>query len=235
MNPLLRAARKPFRYQYFNAVYYLIGINVIIFLVNIIFNMIPGMQGVFTYLFGLSYYGVTHLYGVWQFFTYMFLHDTSQIFHLGFNMFALYMFGVPLEKRLGSREFLLFYLLSGTIAGIGHFLMGFGVSFLADSAAVKVLSITPLIGASGAIFALLLAYGIYFAEDTILLFMVIPVKARTAILIFAGIEFFSLLTASGSNVSNLTHIMGLITAWFYIWIRKNINPAKVLFKKSRYR
>ena len=238
MNPLIRKARTPFKYSYFNAVYYLIGINVAIFLLNIIVNMIPDLRNFFTTFFGLSFSGVKEYYGVWQFFTYMFLHDTSAIFHILFNMFALYMFGIPLEKRLGSKEFLLFYLLTGTLAGIGHFLIGMGVYYLPVGSSIKIIADTPLIGASGAIFAVLLAYGVYFAENIIYLFMVIPVKAKTAILIFGGLELFTLMTSAtvqGSNVSNLTHIVGLIAAWFYLWIRKNINPAKVLFKKSRYR
>lgn len=234
---LLYKIRKPFKYKYLNVAYILIGINVAVFILHAIANRITAPNDFITAFFGLSYTGVTQLYGVWQFITYQFVHSSSGIGHLFFNMFALFMFGKALEKKMGSWEFLTLYLVSGMLAGLLHFFVGMFIAFLPQDAASTtslMSSATPLIGASGSIFALLLAYAIYFSDNIIYLFGMVPVKAKHAVLGLAGFEVLMLLTTN-SSISNLTHLGGLGAAWLYFLIRKNINPAKVLFKKNRYK
>lgn len=238
-NKLTYNLRKPFKYKQWNVVYILMGINVGVYLLSMLMNSISG-PGSISQILGLSFVGVIGergYYGIWQFITYMFVHDTSSIFHILFNMFALYMFGKPLENRLGSIEFLVYYLVSGVAAGLLHFgLQGiaFGVYTSTGSEnALIINSAIPLIGASGAVFAIMLAYGVFFAESMIYLFGVLPLKAKNAVLLFGAIELFNLFSSGNSNVSNLTHIGGLLAGIIYLKVRKNINSFKVLFPKRR--
>ncbi len=245
MNKLAYTIQKPFRYRQFNAVYILIGINVGMFFLSLILNSIlirawqlPKGSSPVTTLLGLSWEGVTQLFGFWQFFTYMFMHDLRSVFHILFNMLVLYMIGKPLEKKLGSSEFLLYYLLTGILAGLTHFGLG-GLAVLVGRFQgfenFSSFANIPLVGASGAIFAILLAFGVYFSEMVIYVFGLIPMKARTAVLIFGGFEIINLLPGIGrEGVSNITHIGGLVAGWLFLLIRKRINPAKVLFKTNRY-
>lgn len=234
MNRLTQFLRKPFAYRDFNATYILIAINVAIFFVSLFINVLSPQQNLVAVLFGLSFTGVVKFKLFYQFFTYMFFHDLSSIFHILFNMFTLYMIGRPLEQRMGSKEFLLYYLLCGTFAGLFHFLIG-AIAFAITSDFSAPYVFTPLIGASGAIFAVIFAYGIFFSESTLFLFGMLPIKARKAILLFGGIEFFSLFSMNMTQVSNITHIGGLVAGVLYFLIRRRINPFKILFPpKNRY-
>lgn len=228
MNRFTRFLQKPFKYKDFNVTYILIGINVAIFFIGFMANSFPSFTNLIPALLGLSFTGVVQFKLVYQFFTYMFVHDLNSIFHIFFNMFTLYMIGRPLEQRLGSKEFLLYYLLCGTFAGIFHFLIG-GIVFAATGSFEAPYVSSPLIGASGAVFAVIFAYGILFSESTLYFFGVLPVKARKAILIFGGIELLSLFSMNVTHISNITHIGGLIAGILYFFIRKRINPFKILF------
>ncbi len=152
-------------------------------------------------LFGLVPYDVTHHLFLWQLATYMFLH--GGFFHLGLNMLALWMFGTELESLWGSRRFARFYFVTGIGAGICSVLVAWN-------------SFVPTIGASGAIYGLLAAYGILFPERTILLYFVIPIKAKYFVLILGVITFWSSLSASGSGVAHVAHLGGLLFGWFYL-------------------
>jgi membrane associated rhomboid family serine protease len=152
-------------------------------------------------LFGLVPYDVVHNLFLWQGVTYLFLH--GGFLHILFNMLALYMFGTELEWHWGTSRFLRFYF----ITGIGAALC---------SVIVAPNSTIPIIGASGAIYGLLAAYGLLFPDRTLLLYFVIPIKAKYFVLILGAITFWSSLTSSGSGVAHVAHLGGMLFGWLYL-------------------
>jgi membrane associated rhomboid family serine protease len=165
--------------------------------------------------FGLTPRDVFHGM-LWQPLTYMWLHDPRTLGHVGFNLLFLWMFSGDLERRWGSYGFLRYYLVCGV--GAAPFIVAAG--YIAgttdtpmgafDAAAV------PTIGLSGALYGVILAYGLIFSERTVLLMMIIPVKARTFALIFFAIAFFSTLGQSASGVSHVAHLGGMVVGWLYL-------------------
>jgi len=154
---------------------------------------------------------------VWQPFTYMFLHD-EKIFHILFNMISLWFFGSELEHRWGGRPFLQYYLMTGLGAAL---LYVFGVAIYGIiKGTVSPVYGAPVIGASGAVFGILVAYGVLFGERVIYFFGVFPMKARFFVLLLAGMEFVALMNVgpSGSRVANLAHIGGMISGLIYLWL-----------------
>lgn len=213
---------KPFKYTYFNATLVLIITNVVFFFINEFFPatrylvaMIPEMvlQGAF-----------------WQFVTYMFVHADLQ--HIIFNMFGLFIFGTQIERRMGSKEFLLFYFLTGILAGVFSFLFYYlsalGVS---DPLLRMQLMNISLVGASGAIFAVLLAFATLYPEARILLYGIIPIRAPFMVIGYTAIELGSQILSVNSNVAHLTHLAGFAFAYVYFLIRYQINPWNRFFSK----
>jgi len=139
-------------------------------------------------------------------------------------MLGLFFFGVQLERRIGSTEFLLFYLLTGTLAGL------FSLAVYVATGAYAVW----LLGASGAIFAVLLAYATYYPTSTILIFGIIPVKAPVLIVGYAAIEVFSMFSRNRGNVAHLTHLAGFLFAYLYLLVRLRINPIREFLNTRRY-
>lgn len=152
-------------------------------------------------LFGLVPYDVTHQLFLWQLVTYMFLH--GGLMHIGFNMLALWMFGTELESLWGTARFTRFYFITGIGAGLCSTLVAWN-------------SFVPTIGASGAIYGLLAAYGLLFPDRTILLYFVIPIKAKYFVLILGLLAFWSSVTASGSGVAHVAHLGGMLFGWLYL-------------------
>ncbi|MDR1858657.1 MAG: rhomboid family intramembrane serine protease [Treponema sp.] len=198
--------RQPFRYQYNNVVIWLIGINVLVYVamyfmgfrrLAVYLSMIPGLviQG-----------------WVWTFVTYMFVH--GGLSHILFNMFALFIFGTNVERRMGSREFLLFYFITGALAGV----FSFAVYYLTGSYGVI------LMGASGAIFAVELAYAVFFPDSIIYLWGILPLRAPVMVLGFTALELASSIFGLNQGVAHLTHLAGFGFAWLYFLIRFGINP-----------
>jgi membrane associated rhomboid family serine protease len=176
----------------------LIGANVAMFVVT---ALLPALRD---YL-GLVPTLVLHQFWVWQVVTYMFLH--AGIFHILFNMLALWMFGAELERIWGTRYFLKFYFVTGIGAGLVTVIL----SLLPFSGQLQYVNI---IGASGAIYGLLLAFAMYFPDRPILL-VVFPVPAKIAVTILGAIALFSSLSESG-GVANATHLSGLVVAYFFL-------------------
>jgi membrane associated rhomboid family serine protease len=175
-----------------------------------IFQQIAGLfaPGYVESIFGLSHAGLAYSFMVWQPFTYMFLHGGW--LHIIFNLVALWMFAGEVENLLGEKRFLRFYLLSGFGAGIFIALMNFYIFSNQGMAPVT-------IGASGAIYAILLAYGITWPNREVLLYFILPVKIKYLLLFFGLIEFFGTLsTASGTGggISHIGHLGGLICGFF---------------------
>ena len=142
---------------------------------------------------------------VWQLFTYMFLH--GGFFHFLFNMFALWMFGSELEHYFGSREFFKYYCITG---------IGAGVIALITSPN----SLVPTVGASGAIYGLLLAYGLFFPNRLIYLWFLIPIKAKHLVLLFGIIEFFAALSHTSPGIAHFAHLGGILVGFVYLKTRQ---------------
>lgn len=139
---------------------------------------------------------------VWRLFSYMFLHGS--FLHLLFNMLGLWMFGQAVANQMGDRKFLGLFLFSGITAGLFS-----GLFYLLDGSAH-----VPVIGASGALYGVMLAFARFFPNAPVIL-LIFPVPARIAVWIFGAIAFFSSVRGDG-NVAHLTHLFGLLGAWLFL-------------------
>jgi membrane associated rhomboid family serine protease len=165
-----------------------------------IFDQLSGSPS-FIYKFGLVPADVTQNLYLWQLVTYIFLH--GGFFHILFNMFGLYMFGSELELTWGTRQFTKFFFICGVGAAI-------------TSIIVSPSSQIPIVGASGAIFGLLLAYGVLFPDRLIYLYMIIPIPAKWFVVIFGAITFLSALSATQSGVAYVAHLGGMLFGFVYL-------------------
>jgi membrane associated rhomboid family serine protease len=161
-----------------------------------------------TTLLGVVPYLVLKKYYVWQFVTYMFMHGS--VFHLLFNMLMLWMLGTELYIVWGNFFFIKYYFICGIGAGLAVVLL----SFLNPSSLM-----VPTIGSSGAIFGLLLAYGLIFKNRVLYVFGLIPVKALKLVVIMGAIELVSLFSQENSSISHLAHLGGLVTGFAYLRIK----------------
>jgi membrane associated rhomboid family serine protease len=152
-------------------------------------------------LLGLRPYDVTHHLYLWQLVTYLFLH--GGFFHIIFNLFALWMFGSDLENRWGPQQFLFYFFLTGVGAGL------FDVALQPNG-------LMSTIGCSGAVYGLLLAYGLIFPDRPIYLYMIIPIKAKWFVMIMGLIEFVSSLSSPGSGISHVAHLGGMLFGFLYL-------------------
>lgn len=182
------------------AVKFLLIINIAIFVLGVLFSHLIPMH-----VFALVPESVNSRFTIWQFFTYMFLH--ADIWHLAMNMFVLWMFGTELEYNWGTVDFLKFYL----ICGIGGGVMVWLTSFVNLSS-----PISYTIGASGAIFGLLVAFGLMWPDRMIYVFGIIPLRAMQFVLIIGAIELFQGLTRTGGRIAVFAHIGGGLTGFIYL-------------------
>ena len=156
---------------------------------------------------------------VWQLATYMFLH--GGVGHLVVNMLTLWMFGTELERMWGTRYFLKFYFVTGIGAAVITVLAG-----LLPFAFTQSFYAAPTVGASGAIFALLLAYGMYFPDRPVYMYLVFPIPARYFVMIIGAISFLA-----GGGVAHATHLGGLVVG--YVMLKSGrVDPLGEL--KYRY-
>jgi len=156
---------------------------------------------------------------VWQIFTYMFLHGGSM--HLLLNMYAVFIFGISVEDVWGPKKFLLYYLFCGTGAGISIFL----INLISQGSGYY----TPTVGASGAVFGLLLAFGVLFPEAEILLFFIMPIRAKYLVVLFGGLELIFELSGGMGNISHIGHLGGLLFGLIYFglferrrWMKRKV-------------
>ena len=204
--------RKPFTYSYSNFALFIITINFLVFLLTY-------LRPKYLYYFSMRPINIINLHVYWQFLTYMFTHGTLS--HIFFNMLGLFFFGFPLERRMGSKEFLLFYFFCGIGAGI------FSFFFYVTTGNLGVF----LLGASGAVYAVLLGYAVFFPNSVIYVMGIIPLKSTWVVIIYTLIEIFSQLGNRGGQVAHFTHLAGFAFAYFYIWVRMGINPADIFFRR----
>jgi len=182
------------------AVKILIITNVVLF----VLNMIVG--DAMTLRLGLSPQAVFGQLALWQPVTYMFLHSTGGVGHILFNMLALWMIGTELERTWGTRFFAKYYFITGIGAAATCLLL----SFFSDT-----MSSSITVGASGAIYGLLLAYGMYFPNRMLILF-IFPVPARIAVTILGAIAFLSSMGGPGGGVAHAAHLGGLVVGYLYL-------------------
>ena len=217
MNSIIR---RPFKYSNNGAVYWLIGINILVFLAmrylgrDILIFLYEKMP--------MRPYRIVNDGWVWTFVTYMFTHDIRGLSHILFNMLGLFIFGIHVERQMGSREFLLYYFVTGTLAGI----LSFGAYCLTGNYGIA------LIGASGAVFAVELAYAVIFPDSIIYVWGILPLRAPVMVLGFTALELFFSLTGVRANVAHLTHLAGFAFGWMYFLIRFGMNPWKQLTRRN---
>ncbi|MCB9072389.1 MAG: rhomboid family intramembrane serine protease [Bdellovibrionaceae bacterium] len=205
-----------------NAVKKLIIANLAIWLVLqlIVEKLFLGAPYITEY-FGLRPDLVIERFFVWQFFTYILLHSMNPM-HILFNMLTLWFLGSELEMRWGSRQFLTYYFVTGIGAGV-IYIMGVVVAGLITGHAPAVYSV-PVVGASGAVFGLLLAYAILFGDRMIYFFGAFPIQARYFVAIIGFIEVVTLLSVGFTGaVANLAHLGGIVVGFIYLmlWTRLN--------------
>lgn len=141
----------------------------------------------------------------WQLVTYAFLHGS--LLHLGFNMFALFMFGSDVERLFGPRRFLNLYLVSVITAALTQLV--YAMSTAAEP--------YPTVGASGGVFGVLLAFGICFPNRTILLLIPpVPMPARMLVIVYGALELYLGVTGSQQGVAHFAHLGGMLGAWLLI-------------------
>ena len=183
------------------AVKILIITNVIAFVLNLIIG------NVMTLRLGLSPQAVFEQLALWQPFTYMFLHSTGGFGHILINMLSLWMFGTELERTWGTRFFAKYYIVTGLGAAATSMLLALWFDDLYYNVTV---------GASGAIYGLLLAYGMYFPQRPIYLYFIFPIPARVFVMIVGAIAFISSLSGPGGGVAHAAHLGGLVVGYLYL-------------------
>ena len=203
------------------AVKYLIFANLGIFILQNIFGREVEL------LFGLRPAMLIYKFAIWQLVTYMFLH--GGVLHVLINMFVLWMFGADLERHWGSKQFLKYYFICGIGAGVVQVLVT--VSFFPSNMAI------PVVGASGAIYGLLLAFALLFPnrEIFLLLFFVLPVrlKAKYLAMIFGGLALFSGLFGSNSEVANFAHLGGMLVGFLYLKVDWRFEALTAWLKRQK--
>ena len=159
----------------------------------------------------------------WQLITYQFMHGSFT--HILFNMFALWMFGIEIENFWGSKKFLYFYLTCGVVAGLFHLFLSPLLGGLA----------APTIGASGAIYGVLVAFALLFPNRLIFLYFFIPIKAKYLITFMIVMEFM-LVDSANSGIAHLAHLGGALAGIIFILADKNTNAEiKNFFHRSNFR
>jgi membrane associated rhomboid family serine protease len=166
---------------------------------------------------------IDHWY--WQFVTYIFLHGHP--LHILLNMLILWYFGAEVEQRLGTREFVFYFFFCGIGAGIFNFAVN---ALVANPATLN----NPIVGASGAIFGLLAAYGLFFGDRYLLVFFLFPMQTRYFVLLVGGMELVMGIDANGQdNVAHFAHVGGLFVGGVYIWLRHIRKKSAARRIKSR--
>lgn len=206
--------RRRFSYSYRNCALIITALNVLVFILTEAYPRLSVYLSMNTALVIRA-----HMY--WQFVTYMFVH--ANLMHLIGNMLGLVFFGIAVERSLGSKEFMLMYFFTGIVSGA----LSFAVYFTAAMHNVF------LLGASGAVFGVLLVFSVLFPRSRIYIWGILPVPAPLLVVGFALIEAANQLFGARSGVAHMTHLFGFAAAWAYIRIRMGQSPWKIW--KNAYR
>ena len=202
----------------------LIIINVLVFVMTL-------LRKQFMYESFALFYPASPFFHWWQYLTHMFMH--GGFWHIFFNMYTLLIFGCVVERIIGSRKFLIFYF----ICGLGAAALHTGVEYLQATSYMNALAdgslqaadayarlkMTPTVGASGAIYGIILAYAMLFPQSRLtLLFPPVSLSAKWMVIIFAGIELFTGITGTADGVAHFAHLGGMLFGWMLIryWRKK---------------
>lgn len=210
----------------------LLIINAVVFFVQMLFDSLnfSGMPGWYVLnryfalnpLAGVDQAGQPYNFQIWQLLTYQFMHGDFS--HILFNMFMLWMFGMEIENAWGSKKFLIFYIAGGLGAGL---LQLIAAPFLSEALA-------PTIGASGAVYAVMVAFAMFFPNRYIYIYFLLPVKAKYLITFLIVFEFLSV--GNMDLVAHLAHIGGALTGLIFILIDKkneiNVDQLFAAFRKN---
>ena len=208
----------------------LLIINVVAFLVCFVMGKDASGGYLLNEVFGLHFFMASNFH-VYQLITYMFMHGGFE--HIIFNMFALWMFGCVVERVWGPKKFLFYYIACGLGAGLfqelaqvvqfyllaSEQLPSFGVSdmWLVARNSSEVLNQWTTVGASGAIYGILLAFGMLFPEERMFIFpLPVPIKAKYFVIGYAAIELFSAIATTGDGVAHVAHLGGMVFGFFMI-------------------
>ncbi len=189
----------------------------------------------FTFIRWFSVFGLVprFLFGklqIWRLFTYMFVH--AGFWHFLVNMLMLWFFGSSLEALWGKKKFLVFYFFTGVGAGL-------------CSALLQVNSLVPVVGASGAIFGILVAFTIIYPDTEVLLFFIFPVKMRYAVLLFIGMNLMGAFSSPGGEIAYIAHLGGGLFGYIYMksrtiqsfldpdFLRHRIEEKKESYKQKK--
>ena len=217
------------------AVKNIIIINVLIYLACFV---VPGLNDALT-----GYYFASPNFRPWQIVTHMFMHSMDDFTHIFFNMYALYLFGTALENYWGTKRFVIYYM----VCGVGAFFLHMGVNFLEIQKIIQSLSTSEVndvmernpefwshynshmkdlyhainsgvVGASGAVFGVLLGFGMLFPNtELMLLFPPIPLKAKYFVMIYGAIEFYlAMRQTTGDNVAHYAHLGGMLFGYLLL-------------------
>lgn len=220
----------------------LIIINLLVWFASLV---LPRVGIDLVQLFGLHFPGAKDFH-IWQFVSYMFMHDTRSISHVFFNMFAVYMFGRVLENVWGAKRFLLFYFVTGIGAGLVQELVWFfelrdvvfgaqdminlnGVRLMAKS---DFLNLFITVGASGAVFGILLAFGMLFPDVPLyIMFIPVPIKAKWFVIGYGLIELFLGVSNFGDSIAHFAHLGGMLFGFFMIryWKKKDAKNGRYFY------
>ena len=205
-----------------------------IIIINFLIWIISELSPDFMYEKFALFYPKSQYFHWWQFVTHMFMH--GGFWHVFFNMFTLFMFGSVLERVWGPKKYLLFYFVTGLGAAALHtgvewiqclhweHIVNTGVAAdaIAANRSIQTLCMTPTVGASGAIYGLLLGYAMLFPDSRMtLLFPPITLKAKWFVLIFAVIELLTGVTGVGGGIAHFAHLGGMLFGLILIlWWKK---------------
>lgn len=153
---------------------------------------------------------------IWQLVTYMFLH--GGFLHILFNMFALWMFGAEIENYWGTQQFTIYYFTCGVGAGLINILLTSGMY--------------PTVGASGAVYGVLLAFGMMFPDRYIYIYFLLPIKAKYLVILYALLEFIASFDQAASGVAHFAHLGGMAIGYIYIKVMQRELPFQSWFEKT---
>ena len=201
-------------------------------ILNSIMLLITFLTGDFMYEKFALFYFESPLFKPYQLVTHMFMH--GNFVHLFFNMYSLVIFGIVLEQVWGSKKFFIYYMVTGLGAAALHSLVlwlevsslerAYQAGNMMAATGIENLMRTPTVGASGAVYGVLLAYGMLFPNNVLqLLFPPVALKAKWFVLIFGAIELFLGISNTGSNIAHFAHLGGMLFGYFLIvyWKKKN--------------
>ena len=194
-------------------------------IINVLVMIMTSLNENFMYEKFALFYPTSPFFHWWQPLTHMFMH--GGFWHIFFNMYTLFIFGSVLERVWGTKKFLIFYF----VTGLGSALVHTGVEWLqmqhwmsqaaegnmAAINSIHALKVTPTVGASGAIYGLLMGYAMLYPDSIMsLIFPPVSMKAKWFVLIFAGIELLTGVTGTGGGIAHFAHLGGLIFGFLLI-------------------